>query len=328
MSHNAQIVSDFVDYATNVQNRSKDTVYKYALSLRSLALDLDQAGVTLEGATAADLRAWVYTPLKNGGAPSPATVKRKVAELRSLWNWMIDVAELTRVNPARKLHVPTVHNEEPKPVPDEDWRAVWFSDLSTADRVAFGLAYFCGLRRHEVTLLAAWNFTQVPHPRIANFKRKGGKKMTLPYVSCATFFEQRRPDLIGDADTFLGPLACLLEERAADVALLPWRDEQRAAPLYVRRPMPAGFINPGYFNKQLVAACDAAGAARFSPHQMRHSFGTNTLAMGMPLLQVSRLMGHSSVTITQRYIQTSEDPFVALLAAAPRDDVTIPSPYG
>lgn len=327
-ANNVKVLNGYLDYALNIQGLSRETVYKYGLSMRGFLAHLGETPLT--SATADDLRTWAHAPLRSGAAASPAYVKHKIADLRSLWNWMVDVAELTRTHPARKLHVPAVHNEEPKPVSDETWKALWGSDLELNDRVAFGIAFFCGLRRHEVTLLRPTNFVATPKPRIANFKRKGGKKMTLPYASCARFFEARRPDLVGgDASSFLDPLHELLAMRAVDAPLLAWREQQRAQPVYVVHPLPTNTINPGYFNKRLWEACDAAGVDRISPHQLRHGFGTNMVQMGMPLLEVSRLLGHSSVTVTQRYVATLEDPFDAYLdSGAPPESVRIPSPYG
>jgi site-specific recombinase XerD len=314
---NVELVNQWLEFARREQGLGSDTIYKYGLSMRSL---LEHLGKTpLTEATPDQLREWVHQPHRRTGvAVSPATIKRKTCELRSLWNWMADVRQLVRWNTARQLQVPTVHNEEPKPVGDELWRVLWSSDLSTADRVAFGLGFFCGLRRHEVTLLRVSNFVEVPAQRIGNFKRKGGKRMSFPYVSCSTLFEQRRPDLIGgSAGTFLGPLADLLVERrrlGESVRLLPWREQQSHAP-WSRHEMPEDFITPGSMNKHLRRALHAAGLDElaFSPHQLRHSFGTNMLHMGVPLLDVSRLMGHSSIAVTQRYLATVEDPLVGML---------------
>jgi len=42
---------------------------------------------------------------------------------------------------------------------------------------------------------------------------------------------------------------------------------------------------------------------RANPHRFRHTFGANMIKANMPLLSLSKLMGHSSPTTTMRYVQ-------------------------
>ena len=44
-----------------------------------------------------------------------------------------------------------------------------------------------------------------------------------------------------------------------------------------------------------------------SPHDFRHSVATNLLRSGYDLLLVSKFMGHSSITTTQRYDRRTDD---------------------
>ena len=46
---------------------------------------------------------------------------------------------------------------------------------------------------------------------------------------------------------------------------------------------------------------------RFHPHMMRHTFGTNWLAAGGSLAALQELLGHASITTTQRYARLSGD---------------------
>ena len=48
-------------------------------------------------------------------------------------------------------------------------------------------------------------------------------------------------------------------------------------------------------------ACCDAGVTSFGPHTLRHFFATELLKAGIPIIKVSQLMGHSSVTTTQKH---------------------------
>lgn len=335
---NKRLCEEYLDYCRRERGRTPMTVHKYGLSLRSL---LDHLGpVHLADASTDQLREWVHAPKQRvgrrggelGGEPAPATVKRKVAELRSLYRWLSDIEGVVQGNPAVKLHAPTVHNENPKPVGDDVWRVLWASELTDSDRVAFGLAFFCGLRRAEVTALSPAHVVQVPKPMLAGFRRKGGKTGNVPWLSCVRMYEERRPDLIGGAAaTFTDPLRRLLDERAGSGLLLDWWDTMDRVRRWTRYEMPEETLDPHLYNKRLARALIAAGMdeSACSPHMLRHGFGTNMLNMGAPLLVVSRLMGHSSVSITQRYLATSDDPLAELLdGGSDGGRLAVPGPWG
>jgi len=334
---NVRLVSQYLEYCRRERGRSPQTLYSYATSLRRLLQHIGPRN--LLDLSTDELRGWVHEPLNKprngrptGSEPSPASVKRKVATLRSLYRWLHEVEGLIRRNPALALAAPAVHNENPRPAPEDLWRRLWAADLSDSDRVGFGLAYFCGLRRHEVTLLAPGHVADVPEARLAGFKRKGGHKANLPWLSCVRMFEARRPDLIGgDVASFAEPFARLRRDRAGQSTLLSWSEDKnpRLGPA-VRAAVPDGYADPILFNRRLSRALRSIDlpADAFTPHQLRHSFATNLLDMGVPLLAVSRLCGHSSIIVTQRYLETAADPLADLLQQPATLELRMPTRFG
>ena len=53
---------------------------------------------------------------------------------------------------------------------------------------------------------------------------------------------------------------------------------------------------------------------RVSPHTCRHTFAHQELKNGLDLYSLSRLLGHESVSITQRYLEAMRDEQVLTLA--------------
>ena len=54
-------------------------------------------------------------------------------------------------------------------------------------------------------------------------------------------------------------------------------------------------------------ACDAAGISGLRVHDLSHSFATLSLQGGASLYDVSKLLGHSDVSMTQRYAHMADD---------------------
>lgn len=51
---------------------------------------------------------------------------------------------------------------------------------------------------------------------------------------------------------------------------------------------------------------ESAGIRRFTPHDLRRAWATALYARGMPLKQVSLLLGHCAVSVTERYVRVTE----------------------
>lgn len=73
---------------------------------------------------------------------------------------------------------------------------------------------------------------------------------------------------------------------------------------------PAGFIfaqksgNPRSYTgaqKALHRICDRTGVRRISWHVLRHTFASLLAARGVPLTIVQKFLGHSTISMTERY---------------------------
>lgn len=64
------------------------------------------------------------------------------------------------------------------------------------------------------------------------------------------------------------------------------------------------FISPRQVERILQNLSKKAGV-KIHPHLLRHSFGTETLNKGVNIYDLQRLMGHSSIATTERYLHAS-----------------------
>lgn len=317
----AQLVNKLLDQMEGPWGRSPGTCYKYRQGYAALLAWTDQSLVALG---THDLELFL------GRRPAaPSTTAWEVAILRTLFTFLHEHLGVIGSNPAKRLVKPKVDNDNPKPVPDELWKRVWASPLFDDERVALGLAYFCGLRRHEVTGLKVHQFVDVPAPFIHGVKRKGGKKQGVRWASSVALYRERLPELLGDPSLFTEALA-RLRTRPPAGNLLPWKEPGNAArgpfpgkatsTSFAGQTCPQGFIDPGMFNDRLRSLCSRLGLPEraITPHMLRHSFGTNLCGPRgkVPVEVVSRLMGHTNVRITMRYVEVGADPLGDLLAEA------------
>jgi len=218
----------------------------------------------------------------HGQVGKPATQRKDVAVLRAFYKWLEEEGEV-HISPARALHGPVVHNINPKPIPDEEWKFLWSLDLSPQLRVALGLGFFGGLRRQEIFSLSK---EQVTPSKINDMLRKGGGTHTLPWREMYEILESWNPALTSGGSL---PDALRDVSRGSGALLDPWP------------------IDPQTLNKRMLKICGQHNLPNFTPHQLRHSAATNLLRASVPIHMVSALLNHSSPTITMRYVRATGD---------------------
>lgn len=294
---NRDTIDQYLDWLDRTRRRSRTTVDGYRRVLEALdqwcggapILDLDLS--TLEG--------FLHRPRVRVAHPSAATQRLETATVRGLYKWAGTRGMLRAEDPTVTLseQAPQVRNEQPKPVPDDDWLAVWRSDLTDSERVALGLGYVCGLRRAEVTSLTPAQ-VDTRERVLRGVVRKGGRRQDVRWGSCLDLYEKRLPELLVDPTWLADPLHRLADSTRR--LLLRWDGSH-------------GVISPNSFNKRLRRIQVECGAAPFTPHQLRHSFVTNMVTAGIPVQVVSRLAGHQSIQVTMRYVDTGDDPLARFL---------------
>ena len=212
----------------------------------------------------------------------PASQARILSTVRSFFKWLWETGRIPR-NPATGLRNPRL----PKRLPAflTEGESTTLLDLPPATdflsaRLAclLELLYASGLRVSELVGLDLQDL--LPEERTLRVLGKGRKERLVPYhVHAAAVLE------------------AYLSHRSAFLA-------GKALP-----PSPAIFLNqrggrlsPTSVRALLRSALDSAALrSRISPHALRHSFATHLLNRGMDLRAIQELLGHASLSTTQRY---------------------------
>ena len=211
---------------------------------------------------------------------APATVARKLASVRGLFDFLVRTERLGQ-NPADLVSSPKREEKLPRVLSAEQVRSLLEriparTPLELRDRAMLELAYSCGLRCEEIVNL---DLGALDHEsEQLRVLGKGSKERLLPVGEPAqralrAYCERGRHALAADP-----------RERALFLSKSGRRlsnsDVTRRLALWVR---------------------EAALAGGVSPHSLRHSFATHLLEGGADLRAIQELLGHASISTTQVY---------------------------
>jgi integrase/recombinase XerC len=293
-------LAEFAAHLAQVERASPHTVKAYLSDLRQLGGFLGERGIGLDAASRDDLRGFLAARFGGNGA---ATLARKQCALRSFYAFRVRMGYIAD-SPARRLAFPRRRLSLPTVVSVDDCFALMDapSDKKAAglrDRCALELLYGAGLRVSE---LVGLDLADVGRD-VLRIRGKGGKQREVPIVSKA--------------------------RRSLD-AWLARRPEMRPAcdAVFVNRR--GGRITTRSVARHLARYAVIAGARRHvHPHALRHSFATHLLDMGADLRGIQELLGHSSLSTTQRYTHVSSERMLQIYEEShPRAKITGAAPPG
>ena len=291
-------VARFCEHLANERRASPHTVSAYGRDLASLVRfirERNPAGARLSSLDKFTLRAWLGEIAKHVAPPS---ISRKISSVRALCDYLLRGGEL-RSNPSATLASPKLRRKLPRFLTQEAAAEVMDAPLALEtgrdvahlrDALALELLYGSGLRVSELaTLDLAQISVDSAEVRVLG---KGRKERIVPLGSkaLAAFdaYLPRRSELCH-------PKTGAFEQDALLLGQLGKR-------LSVR------------WLQQLVKRYGALGAGRadLHPHALRHSCATHMLEGGADLRAIQEMLGHSSLSTTQRYTHVSLDQLLAV----------------
>ncbi len=233
---------------------------------------------------AADLRGWLARRSEDGAGN--ATRARNLSAVRSFFRWLGRMHGVSNpqlrllATPRAKRPLPrALTPDQARQVAEEAGEVCDAAALRARDTALFTLLYGSGLRIAEALAL---DVADAPLPgsdaalRVTGKGRKQRLVPVLPVVrSAVAEWLRHHPARHPDAPLFVG----------------------------VR----GGRLDPAVAQRDLRNFRRLAGLPEHAtPHALRHSFATHLLAGGADLRSIQELLGHASLSTTQRYTSVDE----------------------
>jgi len=306
-------IEKFANYLRYERNVSPATIHNYRGDLELFREFLTPPGektMALQHVDARIIRefvGWLYDRKMQ-----KVSVARKLAALRTFFKFCVR-ERITKQNPARLVSTPKIPKRVPRVLTAEEMNGFLDTLAGAAagkkqgprrknqsaqdaklipcrDRAILELLYASGLRVSELVGLTLGNLDRPG--QMVRVLGKGRKERVVPYGGKA---------------------------QQALEAYLPLREKLLAHPRTKADPT-AVFLNHrgGRLTSKSVRVIVKAYARlanvnwNLHPHSLRHAFATHLLADGADLRAIQELLGHVSLSTTQRYTQASIEQLMAV----------------
>lgn len=218
---------------------------------------------------------------------SKTSIARKLAALRTFFRYLVREGVL-ETNPGELVGTPRREKALPKTLSVDEAFALMEGGkeddlLALRDRAIVETLYSCGLRVSELTGLDVRGLDL--EQGLVRVAGKGRKERIVPVGSkaCAALREY-------------------LEARG---------NPPLEAPLFLNHR--GGRLTPRSVERNLKRQLLEGGLTKnATPHSLRHSFATHLLDGGADLRAIQELLGHASLSTTQKYTQVSVDQLMAV----------------
>jgi len=286
-----QQIDAFAQYLADERRASPRTVETYIRDLRSLRDYIREEGLPADAGKLdiVALRGFLSSLF---GSNQASTMKKKVSAVRSFFKFLLK-RQIIEQNPASGLRSPKIAKSLPRFLtvdqafrvmdapPKEDKRAKSFK---ARDQALLETLYGTGVRVSE---LAGMNVNHCDFTESeVRVLGKGGKERIVPLGKSA----------VEAIRTYLPERGGLLEKAKEGDPDALWLSR-------IGRRLSVRQI------QNIVRRHGTLGAGRgdLHPHAMRHTCATHLLDAGADLRSIQELLGHSSLSTTQRYTHVSVD---------------------
>jgi integrase/recombinase XerD len=286
-----RIVDAVSDYLYAIKHRSDQTQRSSALALHEFASWCEEAGIELEALSQATLRRYsdhLHTrAARRGERLSTGAVHTYLMRVKAFLSWCSreDFEDIVSEKLAARLALPTMPQNVLQIFTPEQYKALsdacaheYYEPCIHRDRAILAVLLDTGIRASELcglTLEMVFFFEEDSFLRVCG---KGRKQREVGIgVRCRKLLR---------------------------VYITRWRKAHKAERhVFVNRmgrPMTPSGLNTILDRLQ---AWSGITGVRVSCHTFRHTFSCMFLLQGGDLYKLSRLLGHTSVRVTERYVQ-------------------------
>lgn len=281
--------SAYLEVERNLSPRTRSAyvrdIVEFYVFLRSTEDETADLAELLAGVTRVQVRRWLADLHRR---VKKATTARKISALKGFCAYAMQRHGL-QANPFESVRRPGVETRLPV-VLDVDAVYYLLDSISASDAYGrrnlaiFELLYSCGLRVSELTGL---DLADIDFDRnCVRVLGKGNKERIVPVGGKAVHALQR----------YLRQRASV--SKSGENAVFLNRYGTRLSPRSVQRHM-----------KNLLLRAGLSSAP--TPHSLRHSFATHLLDNGADLRAIQELLGHVSLSTTQKYTHVSSERMLA-----------------
>jgi len=277
-------VRAFLDDLKHRRGLSANTVSSYETDLIQFQLFLEEELGNSKPASVDVLAIRSFLAHLHQRGLSRASIARKLAALRTFFKFLLREGTIEK-NPARLVSTPRLDRKLPARFEEAEVESLLDAPdgsdpLGRRDRAILELLYGSGLRVGELVALDL--STCDLDSCLLRVLGKGNKERIVPFGEPAeealrTYLRDRR--------------ALVALGEGTDALFLNHRGGRLTA-RSVRRLM----------DRYLKLTALRSG---FSPHSLRHAFATHLLERGCDLRSIQELLGHESLSTTQKYTQLS-----------------------
>jgi len=297
-----EALTAWLDYLAHERRASPRTVRAYGDGVAAYLNFLERhrgerlSVAGLADVSTGDVRAYLAFRRAGEHPLSPRSVSQALSAIRAFHRW-ID-RRLGVANPALALvRGPRLSAGVPRPVSEDQARGLIEDAATDPDRADWEVArdealltllWGCGLRISEALSLTGADAPLADSLRITG---KGGKTRMVPVL----------PAVRAAVDIYMQSLG----------GGKPGPGE----PLF--RAVRGGAYSPRHAQALMQKLRGRLGLpASATPHALRHSFATHLLGAGADLRSIQELLGHASLSTTQRYADVDAAALLAVYAKA------------
>lgn len=214
----------------------------------------------------------------------PASVARKLSSLRTFFKFWMRQKKMDQ-NPAKSVATPKVPKRVPRFLSEEETNTLLHVPMGATfqerrDRAILELLYSSGVRVSE---LVGVNLSDLDSVGMLRVLGKGRKERLVPVGKPAQ-------EAIRDYVEFRNKVAV----------------PGSLAPLFINRN--GGRLTVRSVERQIKKYLKLSGIQKkVTPHMLRHTFATHMLNHGADLRGIQELLGHTSLSTTQRYTHVTID---------------------